>query len=379
MAISISWGARWSCGLLAMGLAGCVEPYMPELASAPDSYLVVDGFINGNGRSVFRLSRSVDVAATTVPPVERAAKLVISDNAGGRYPLTEVSAGTYRTDSLVLPASRQYQLTIQTARNIGYASDLVPLRVTPPIDRLSWRLDGDQTQILLDTHDPTAQTRYYRWGFSETWEFTSAYEATVEYDRLQQKVVPRITPTYRCWRTQNGSALRQGTSAQLSQDALLGINLSTILGQDERLAIRYSVLVSQYAETAAEFAYYEVLRKNTEAVGTVNDPLPSQLTGNVHRLSGNTSEPVLGFVGAHTTQSKRLFINRADLPFPRSWRFDSPYRDCQLLDSILIGGFRSGVYLPVYAQGTGGDLFAASTRECVDCRLRGSNIKPSFW
>jgi hypothetical protein len=160
----------------------------------------------------------------------------------------------------------------------------------------------------------------------------------------------------------------------------------------ERLKIRYSVLVTQYAQTAEEFAYYEQLRKNTEAVGTVNDPLPTQLTGNVHRT--NSNEPVLGYVGAHTVQQKRLFIDRTELPLPSTWVFEPGVPGCTLdaerlhdyepaLDVPQTITFADPNYVPtdyfidLRDNSLGG--YYGAPRECVDCRTRGSITKPSYW
>nr|GFC09256.1 hypothetical protein [Tanacetum cinerariifolium] len=225
----------------------------------------------------------------------------------------------------MLASSRQYQIQITTATNASYESTLAPLKVTPPIDKLTWRVDGAQVQVQVSTHDATQQSRYYRWGASETWEFTSAYKSDLEY--RAGIIQNRITPIYTCWHTERNTSVKQASSASLSYDALTDIALLRLPIQAERFKIRYSVLVSQYAETAEEFAYYEVLRKNTEAVGTVNDPLPTQLTGNVHRLD-NAAEPVLGFVSAHTVQQMRLFISRQDLPLRQNYDSDTPYQTC---------------------------------------------------
>ncbi|OGX90598.1 DUF4249 domain-containing protein [Hymenobacter coccineus] len=371
--------ARWGPRLALLGaLGGCVEPYAPDVIDAPASYLVVDGFINGNGRTTILLTRTASLAAPGAPAVEKGAKIFIADDTGARYALTEKTSGTYQSDSLVLSPARRYQLRFTRAAGAAaYASDLVPLKVTPAIDQLGWTSDGTQVQLALSTHDAQQQTRYYRWGITETYEFHSAFNSTLEYDPGQRKVVFRTTPIYTCWQTARSSAIRQGSTAQLSQDVLTNFPLLTIPGRAERLAIRYSALVSQYAETAEEFAYYELLRKNTEAVGTVNDPLPVQLTGNVHRVD-NAQEPVLGYVGAHTVQTKRLFIARAELPLPANWAFDNPYQSCTIGDSLAAASFVGQGTVPI-AYVPMVPLYTGATRECVDCRLRGSNLKPSFW
>ena len=369
--------ARWGARLALLVLAGCVEPYVPAVIDAPNTFLVVDGFINGNGRSTFLLSRTTNVAVTATPPAEKGAQVFIMDDAGGRYPLREAMLGTYQSDSLVLDASRQYQLRITTSANVSYASDLVPLKITPPIDKLGWQADSSYVRVSLNTHDPSGQARYYRWGFIETWEFNAAFESIEEYDYTKKKIVPRVTPIYTCWQTKRSSLIKQGSSGQLSQDVLTNAPLLAISSRAERLKIRYSVLVSQYAETAPEFAYYELLRKNTEAVGTVNDPLPTQLTGNVHRVD-QAAEPVLGYVGAHTVQQRRLFISRAELPLPKKFKFENPYQDCMYGGNFTEDYFKIYGTVPISFIGSS-PLLYGSTRECADCRVRGSNVKPSFW
>jgi hypothetical protein len=361
---------------LAIGLAGCVEPYVPAVVDAPTSALVVDGFINGNGRTRIKLSRTTSLATSTAPPVEKGAKLFVVDDTGQRYALTEKASGSYQSDSLQLNSARQYQLRITTAANAVYESDRVALKNTPPIDKLNWQIDGNELRVLLSTHDPSGTSRYYRWKLVETWEFNSAFRSTLEYDPKQQQIVGRTTPIYTCWRTERPSTIKQASTAQLSQDALTDVGMFSIPIRAERLKIRYSILVSQWAATPEEFAYYELLRKNTEAVGTVNDPLPTQLTGNVHRVD-NASEPVLGFVGASTQQTTRLFIDRQELPFPRFWVFDTPYNSCESADDLPKELFNNPGNVPLsYYMGSS---FTGATQQCTDCRLRGSNVKPSFW
>jgi hypothetical protein len=395
MNIHLGRAGRYVIGPLLLILAGCVELYLPEVADSKPNYLVVDGFINGNGRTRIKLSRTTTLATATTPPLEKGAKVDIVDNIGVRYALRENASGNYQSDSLLLSSMRQYQLRISlSAGSAIYESSLVPLKVTPPIDDLKWRLDNSQVQLLLSTHDASQQSRYYRWSFAETWEFNAAYKSLLEYDQRQKILIPRVTPIYTCWHTETPTTIKQGSSAQLSQDMLTDVALLAFSNRGERFKVRYSMLVSQHAETAAEFTYYEQLRKNTEAVGSVNDPLPTQLTGNVHRLD-NAAEPVLGYVGAHTVQQKRLFIARSDLALPTSWQFDTPYESC-LVDSAAEVLFpydplgvpypRTRVFIipqniPLGERISNGFIvgYIGSSSECADCRTRGSNVKPSYW
>jgi hypothetical protein len=365
---------------------------MPDVIEASSNYLVVDGFINGNGRTRIKLSRTTTISSTTAPSVESGAKLFLVDDAGTRHALTEKASGNYQSDSLVLNPTRHYQLLITTSANVAYQSDMVVLKVTPPIDQVTFRRDGSQVLLALSTHDAQAQSRYYRWGLLETWQFDSAFNSVIEYDPVQKIIVPRTTPIHTCWRTERPSTIRQSSTAQFSQDAFTNFPLASLDAHDERFKMRYSVLVSQYTETAAEFNYNELLRKNTEAIGTVNDPLPTQLTGNVHRTDG-TAEPVLGFVGAHTVQQVRLFINPQDLSLPTNWQFVTPYDKCEEGVEYVPGRSTPSIFIPrtrvytapsntpvnYYSDPVEGPGYIGSTTVCVDCRVRGTNVKPSYW
>lgn len=366
---------------------------MPSVIDAPTTYLVVDGFINGKGRTRIRLSRTINVAATTAPPPEKGAKLFIVDNTGTRYALAEQSSGYYLSDSLLLTPTRQYQLRLTTAASAEYASDLTPLKTTPPL-QFGWVRQNGEMDFRLSTADPTGLSRFYRWSTTETWEFNSAYKSVLQY--RGGIILPRITPIYTCWHTDQHTAITQRSTTQLSQDAVTNLQMLHYSDHDERFKIRYSVLVTQYAETPEEFAYLEILRKNTEAVGGLNDPLPAPLTGNVHRTD-NASEPVLGFVGAHTVEQKRLFIVPAEMNLPTGWTFTTPYAACKdIIEPVpdSLDMWPNIIYIPQtrnftelsyvavdYTLDKDGNPngYLGSTRDCVDCRTRGSNVKPNFW
>jgi hypothetical protein len=54
-------------GLFTLFLSGCVEPYFPEVMEAPNSFLVVNGFINGNGTSNIQLLRTQNLKGALQP------------------------------------------------------------------------------------------------------------------------------------------------------------------------------------------------------------------------------------------------------------------------------------------------------------------------
>ena len=376
------WGA-----VLLLLLAGCVQPYEPKVAEAAKSYLVVDGFINTQGISLFKLSRTLSLAAGTTPTIEAKAAAYIGDAAGNRYALAESPAGTYSSASLTLTPGQKYQLHLTTTMGKTYLSDFVVAKKTPPIDSVSWKFGAGGLQLYVSAHDNTNQTTYYRWNYSETWLFTSAFYSHVAYDKAsKQYTMPRPEDIYHCYSTVNSTAINLANTAKLTQDVLSQAPLLLIADNSAKIRYRYSILVQQQAQSAEEYQYWEALKKNTESIGSLYDPLPSQLTGNVHCLDDAT-EPVLGYVGAHSVTEKRIFIDRNDLPLPLNWVFDTGYQSCgvkpeefNLFDALA--NFSTPNYMPIDPLYNDAGVivgYSGASPTCIDCRLRGTNVKPSFW
>jgi len=374
-----------SLGLLLGGalLGGCIDAYLPDVPATTQSYLVVDGFINSQGSTSIRLSRSLGTASSNAIPPETKATVYVQDDAGTRFPLIETQAGTYTSATQTLNPARQYQLRITTTKGRTYLSDLLPVKTTPPIDELTWRPQGPGIQINVSAHDATSNTRYYRWDYVETWQFTSAFNSTLEYVPSTNTIRPRTNDIYHCWQTEYSTVIKQANTTKLSQDVVAAYPVIE-MPYNEKLRFRYSVLVQQIAETQAEYEYWDTLGKNTQNLGTLNDPLPTQLTGNVH-ATDNSSEPVLGFVGVHSVTEKRIFIDYNDLPQPRPLIDNTSYLKCGV-DTVkpadALGIYKVGTYGPFAPEyNLRGQLiyYLSSTNVCIDCRLRGTNVKPSFW
>ena len=379
--------------LLLLALAGCTDPYLPDVVKSPPSYLVVDGFINSQGPTSFKLTRTYAIGASTAAPVETRATVYVEDNAGNRYLLTESSLkGFYTAAALPISPARKYRLHLNTLAGKEYASDFVAVKPTPVIDAVNWQAESTGLNIAVNTHDATGTTQYYRWETDETWEITPIYSPSVEYvnNAIRQIVVP--FPSL-CWGNARSTAIQLYKTTALTQDVVANFRLRQLPSNSERLRTRYSLLVQQHALTKEEYDYWELLRKNTESIGSLFDPQPAQLTGNVHCLT-NATDLALGFVGTHSVTEKRLFIRRQELP--PSWKLLSGYEACQPPDTVSLRPpppaptpaeilaatfYPASGYLPIDPIYIGGSLggYTAKSRDCIDCRTRGTSIKPSYW
>lgn len=376
------WNAILGWLLLLAG--GCVEPYTPEVLEAPNSFLVVNGFINANGPTTIQLLRSQNLSEETMPPAETRALVRIESDNGEGYTLQETGIGSYTIGPLHLSPLQQYRLFIRTSNGKEYASDFVEVKQTPAIDEVTWAPVDNEVQIYVSSHDPSNNTWYYRWEFEDTWQFKSAFYTALKYEsnEVQYRTIsdPQI---YDCWKSSNSTTIELSNSLRLSQDVISKYKLLSIPSNAERLSVKYSILVKQYALTREAYEYWETLKKNTESMGTLFDPLPSQLRGNIHSLS-DPQEPVVGFISASTMQTKRAFVDTKELP--REWR---RFRATCTLDTLMLAEasvgefFGSGHLMPVDEIFPDGGItpigYTYAPIGCVDCRTKGTNVKPAYW
>lgn len=372
------------CWFLMLLVSSCVEPYFPEVMEAPNSFLVVNGFINANGPTTIQLVRTQNLNDNTPPRTEDGAIVMVEAENGESYRLQQMLSGVYKIDHLNLNPSVKYRLFIRTRNSQEYASEYVAVKQAPEIDKVSWAPVDNDAQLYVSTHDPANNTRYYRWEFEHTWQFRSAFYTNLKYvnGRMEYRD-SSDEPIYNCWKTEKSTTIEYGSSVKLSQDVINNYKLVAIPSNSEKLAIKYSILVKQYALTKQAYQYWEILKKNTESIGTLFDPLPSQLAGNISCLT-NPDEPVIGFISASSVTEKRILIDRKELP--KEWRTFSPtcYADTMYMSQVKLSDyFGDGSLMPVnevyFEGGTSPVGYTYASRSCVDCRTMGTNIKPYYW
>ena len=375
---------RLLCVVLLM--AACKQVYEPPAIQAPNRYLVVEGVINATpgARTTILLSRTRNLQDTIVSDPERSASIRIESAGGAQFILTEQSAGRYVSAQLTLNVNDNYRLRIRTSNGSEYLSAFVPVKVSPAIDSLNWKqstIAPLDVTVYASTHDPSNNSRYYRWDFIETWQYRAVFETDMLVDYAAGLIyyTDSNTQVYNCWVTDPSSDIVLGSSVRLSQDVIDRAPVTVIPQNSAEIGLRYSILVRQYVLTPEAHQFYEILKKNTEQMGTLFDPQPSQLKTNISNVA-NPAEPVIGFIAASTVTEKRLFINRRDLV---EWSGGLPSTDCtvkftgQDINNYLKWHYPDTAYGPYYFV-TGG--IAIARNSCLDCRRKGgSNQKPSFW
>lgn len=363
-------------------IAGCRQSYEPSVIKANKNYLVVEGLINGGARSVttITLSRTRNVTDSIVYAPELHAQVRILQKSGNVFLLHEQGNGVYASDALTLNTADTYQLQITTAGNGNYVSDFVPVKQTPAIDSLQWRRQPDGVSIFLNTHDPQNNTRYYRWEYTETWEYHSYIKPELGVNNGLIYYQDPSQQTYTCWRSAGSTNILLGSSVNLAQDVISFDSITTVPQNSIKIGVRYSIVVKQYALSQAAYAYWQLLQKNTQQLGSLFDAQPSQLAGNI-ACTTNPGEVVIGYISAGTVKEQRIFVRNDEVP---GWQQEFPGLDCGLMTIdqngtyYLIYNYSDTAYAPYYFSGSTSLVIAK--KFCVDCtQAGGTTSKPAFW
>jgi hypothetical protein len=361
--------------VLPIFIQSCIEPFSPPEIALTERALVIDGYLNLNGyESTISLSRTGTLSEYIRNYKESLAQVTAENEQGEKYPFVEEELGTYKLQPLMLSTTLKYRLHIKTADGKEYLSKWVEPRIAPEIDAITYKYDPNRDAVVIsvNTHDPANNTKFYRWTFQQTYQYSSAFYSGLEHEVDEEteevSIVQRKENINVCWKTLSSTNISLGSTVKLSSDIIQEMPINIVPVSTNYFRQKYSILVRQSALSEEGFRYWTSLSKSTQGTGTLFDPQPSQVTGNFT----NTSDPkelVFGYFSAGAESSKRIFINEALGRYP----------SCNGPDTLTLAEAKEfNGYLLSY-DNSGGFVYA-SDAYCADCRVQGGTIvKPSFW
>ncbi len=378
--------------LIVLVAVSCREKYEVILPPTQSSFLVVEGSIITNGITKIKLSRTTALEEKNIF-FELGATVAIESDHNTVFPLIDQDSGRYESPFLNLNEDVKYRINIKTRDNLEYVSDYVQPVKTPDIDTITWTRYNEGIEIFVNANDRENNVSYYRWEYEETWEFDSRFKAYVypettlnplkvtikDYGTL---LFPKYNDTIAtCWQFRNSSTLKLGTTTKLSENKVYTpmVHYPKTSWEFSKL---YSILIRQYGISKEEYEFLQKMKKNTESLGTIFDAQPTELTGNIRCLN-DTTKLIIGYVGVSRVKEKREFIDNKDLI---GWGDDEYCESFDVTnhpDSLAKYYYHMGKnYLPltpIYDRFGTLVAYFTSTRVCIDCTLRGTNKKPSYW
>jgi hypothetical protein len=356
----------------------CITPFIPVTDEVKE-LLVVEGLITDQpGINTVKISKSLPLGKKNAATPIKGCIVTISDNVNNTYNLKETVTGTYVTDTTTFKGviGRKYTLHIRTNSsfgNLSFESSPVEMRPVPAIDSVFYEKtlirDADQyypavqgCQLYLSTHDPSNNCRFYRWEYSETWEFH----------------LPYSVPNRICWLSSNSDRIKIKNTSALGTDKVTRYPINFISSnQTDRLDVKYSILVNQYSLNEEEFLYWEKLQTVIEQTGGLYDITPAAIESNISCLD-DPKNKVLGYFSVSAQSAKRIFIQ--DNFLGRTNQYSLCPGDT-IDGNATIPNLNVNVWVieEYYDLGGGRHRVITYTKGCADCTTRGTNIKPSFW
>jgi len=336
--------------LFSMVLPSCIKRFEPEIKSSDSMKYVVTGGVN-RGDSIQYVSISTASLLRMpkfVPIVSCNVKII--DAKGNEYKGRDMVDGTYAFNipQTELVPGNSFRVDIVVPEGAHIVSDFDQISDCPPIDSLYYNLKDIPTsnpfnpirglQFYIDLDATNYICRNYRVEATETWEYTAKYFETSEGAV--------------CWLTVNIRNIFTISTENQVENVYKKSALNFVDNySSQRLRYMYSLLVNQYSLSDAASEYWNKVKINTMDQGGLYENQPYQVVGNLHNIS-NPSQSVLGFFGASTRTTKRIFAGQIPgLPIE--------YEDCRPLQSP----------------------HERHNPECVDCRNKvgGTNKKPDYW
>jgi len=370
--------------LFMLALWGCVKPFNPEGIEVIDNMYVIEGDIIQNDTTRVMVSRSISVNDESKINYVSGALVWVESETGTKYTAKQVSSGetiTYLINTVGINPGLKYRLHV----NIGqrrYVSALLPVLQAPPVGSVGYNVDTVKQSVTfhVSSNDPTGNTRYYRWFFTEDWEFHSQFQAFFEYIPSTDQVIPipESKNRYYCWGKGRSSSILVASTTGLTEDRVHEKTLVSMGSGDRRISYLYSMELNQMAISEEAFKYWDNIQKNSDQLGGIFSPQPSEMDGNIICVT-NKSEKVIGYISAGIVSKKRIFARGEDIgiyKYPNNCEVEFVNMDNPMNFHSL---WERGLEVTTY---TGHPPFGESywaSRYCVDCRLQGTKNKPAFW
>ncbi|EPA00593.1 hypothetical protein A33Q_0066 [Indibacter alkaliphilus LW1] len=371
--------------MLVLSIISCRDPFEPEIIRQDLAILVVEGYVEVDGESFISLSRTSPVRDTASVVFESGARVFLIPESGTSFwdfEESEDQAGFYTLEGSFDP-NQKYFLNVWLSNGEMYQSELLTPIITPDIEELGWLRDEVGVEIFVSTNG-NEDARYFLWTYNEDWIFNAGISSFLIFENGGVRERREEERVDRCWSSTFMPRIVLQNSARFDGNRILERELVRIPNLSEKLQRRYSIEVVQRAIDQDAFDFWEILRKNSDDIGGIFSPLPSLISGNINNVDEKKDENVIGFISMGRSSRKRIYIDQADVA---PWRVEIPeYEFCNLsMDTIppelASSRFRTGVEIPARILFDGPFFlgYRGASRECVDCTLRGSNVKPEFW
>lgn len=331
--------SRLSCFLISIVLLpGCIDPISLEMGE-PERRLVVEGLVRegpGPHYVILRRSAAYTQGLDALREAQTGATVSVLLESGATIPFPEVSPGRYEpaADALIGQPGESYTLSIKLADGSEYRSSQEIMLSSPEIANFygelepytelinNFPLDRQALVLYTDAERTPDRTDYYRW----TWRGTYAISVcggtcTTCYRQVESKNLLNIGDDLLA----SGPILLRARADEMRLfDRLPAAGSVGAPRIGSAFSVGFHIVLEQQALSARSYAYWARVRSQRDDVGSLFDPPPENIVGNVSRVDDPTDVALGYFTVAGTSHRDGGCLKREQ--FQPEWpTVPSPY------------------------------------------------------
>jgi hypothetical protein len=236
--------------------------------------------------------------------LETEAKVSITDELGRSTHLVNIGKGVYETNdtNYIGKTGSSYQVIVELKNGKKYISRPETIKPAVPISKVNVRFVQDNNlnypasmHVSIDTKDPRNEENYYKWDFY-SWVMRETHGVScgffcIEYKFCYQKVVDDQVRIF-------SDAYSNGNEIK---DRFLGRSY---------IYTYWNAFIdlTQHSLTREAYQFWQGYDEQVTRSGTILDPLPASIKGNVYNASDSTDFALGYFFASAVTRKKAILV-----------------------------------------------------------------------
>src|ERR1035438_8791125 len=241
------------------------------------------------------------------------AKVIIKDDLGDSTLLTWISNGTYQSSdsNFAGVVGRAYTLKIYLSNGKTYVSKPEIISAVPPIDSVTVAYDSTYiagvrpTQLIvsINAHDPAGVKNFYRWA-------SFGYVPRKSWGGPCTIGAPPCTDPFMCSCFAFCEQLVTNNQISILSDQFIDgqqlVHQPVFYSPVYWKGIHY-IQIKQFSISQDAYIFWQQYLEQTNRTGSILDPLPSSLIGNIYNAS-DSNELALGYFEASDVFAQKVTI-----------------------------------------------------------------------
>ena len=309
--------------LLSITLIGCLERFDPTLSNTPlGDDLVVEAVIKQEDFSFrIKLSNSVPRGSNRVStPINDAKASLISEDLDASFNFSLIESGIYslNQNQVELKTGSRYKLRIILANGERYESTFEEVLPAQPVQELQLELARGSYQLnnnivegeyieISSLIQKGEENHYFRFDYEGDYAFRAPYQGSDLCQPVEVEGGPEILPSLLCYKKDDQTL---PVNIHSNENFKVGGAASIVvlrIGSNRKFAFGYNMRVRKYTISKEFYDYLESVKAQVDFEGSLLDPPPSQIIGNISNVD-DPEKKALGYFTIESVSSETIFI-----------------------------------------------------------------------